>query len=538
MDVLRLLVFLTALAGRLVWKLLKLLAAGLRLMFRQRPTTFGSARWATWWQAVTVGALGGHSGLIIGKAWGSFLRFKGEGAVLVVAPQGSGKGAGIVVPNLLDYPGSVICTDPKGENAHTTGRHRAKLGPVYRLNAIDPEISDRFNPFSMVRQGTAMEFDDAEMLADLIITPESAEAHWDTSAKQVLAAMIMYLLRTRPPELQTLSALNDLVNAEPETLKATFKAMAARPEAAISSKGRQALGAIEFEEFRSVINNAGKALNLFAEDRIAARLTATSDFDLMDVHRGTMTVYVMVPEELLATYAPFFRVMVGCTLAALVRGKSLARPRHKPMLLVDECQNLGRLEALERAMGLLREYARMVVVFQDLGRLRKLYGEDGAVTFIANSGAQVAFGVNDLRGASDLASMLGMQTVETRSEGVSQANTDLLRYQQQAGSSEAGRHLLDASEILRLSPKKAIVRLNTVRAPILAAKVRYWKEGRWRGLWDRWRATDAVPVHADAGAPAGEQALPAISTSLDSPDIPARYRFDRIDHCRETSGEQ
>ncbi len=41
------------------------------------------------------------------------------------------------------------------------------------------------------------------------------------------------------------------------------------------------------------MNNAGKALNLFAEDRIAARLTATSDFDLMDVHRSVMSVYVM-----------------------------------------------------------------------------------------------------------------------------------------------------------------------------------------------------------------------------------------------------
>ena len=52
--------------------------------------------------------------------------------MLVYAPMGSGKGVGIVVPNLLDYPGSIVCTDPKGENLAVTGRWRATLGPVAR----------------------------------------------------------------------------------------------------------------------------------------------------------------------------------------------------------------------------------------------------------------------------------------------------------------------------------------------------------------------------------------------------------------------
>jgi type IV secretion system protein VirD4 len=341
--------------------------------------------------------------------------------------------------------------------------------------------------------------------------------------------MIIYLLRTRPKELRTLAALNDLVNAETHTLTETFKSMAQRPEAVIATKARMALAALEHDEFRSVMNNAGKALNLFAEDRIAARLTATSDFDLMDVHRSVMSVYVMVPEEMMATFAPFLRIVIGCALAAMVRGKALTRPKHKPLLMIDECQNLGRLDALERAMGVLREYARMVLVFQDLGRMRKLYGEDGAVTFIANSGAQVAFGVNDIRAARDLAEMLGMGTVASRSQGQSQANTDLLKYQEQTGHSEAGRYLLDPSEILRLPARKSIVRMNTVRAPILAQKVRYFREARWRGLWDRWRENDAGPFHAGEpvaasfGTRDGAQAAPPAGPT----DLATRHQFDQ-----------
>lgn len=39
---------------------------------------------------------------------------------MTVAPTGSGKGIGAVIPNLLDYPGSALVLDVKGENAAVT----------------------------------------------------------------------------------------------------------------------------------------------------------------------------------------------------------------------------------------------------------------------------------------------------------------------------------------------------------------------------------------------------------------------------------
>lgn len=63
-----------------------------------------------------AGALSGN-GLIVGKTGNHFIRDNNpEGSVLVFAPQGSGKGVGLVIPNLLNYPGTIICTDIKGEN--------------------------------------------------------------------------------------------------------------------------------------------------------------------------------------------------------------------------------------------------------------------------------------------------------------------------------------------------------------------------------------------------------------------------------------
>jgi type IV secretion system protein VirD4 len=511
--------------------------------FNRKPKTFGSAEWASLWKVALGGAWGGRGGLIVGKFRGRLLRFKGDGAVLCAAPMGSGKGVGIVIPNLLDYPGAVVCTDPKGENAAITGNYRRKLGPVFKLDAITPETSAQFNPMDIVRLDAATEFDDALTLADLLVLPESSEAHWDTSAKNVLAACIMWVLRTRPPELRTLASVAELVSSEAHTLHDTFTLMAQSAWPSIASQGRDALRMLEHDEFLSVLSNTSKALKIWAADRIAGRLSARSDFDMMDLHRQTMTVYVMVPEELLAVYGPYLRVMMGCAITALVRGKGLPRPKHKPLLLLDECQNLGRLDALARGVSYLREYARTILIFQDFGRMRALYGEDGAQSFKAASGAQVVFSVNDYQTARDFADIIGQATVRARSAGQSQANTDLLRRHDQQGVSDAGRYLMDGSEIMRMPQRKALVRLNTVRAPIYAGKVKYYRVWRWWGRYGVWResATDpaavpepprgraAVRAPAQAGAPVSPaippaDRPPALSAAPPAPDASSHAR--------------
>lgn len=47
--------------------------------------------------------------------------------MLSIAPTRTGKGRGLILPNLLNLPDhSVLVIDPKGENALVTARHRKK----------------------------------------------------------------------------------------------------------------------------------------------------------------------------------------------------------------------------------------------------------------------------------------------------------------------------------------------------------------------------------------------------------------------------
>jgi type IV secretion system protein VirD4 len=60
--------------------------------------------------------------------------------IAVFAPMGAGKGVGVAIPNLLDYRGSIVCTNIKGENSAITRRRRLKYGKVRIMDTTDPRI--------------------------------------------------------------------------------------------------------------------------------------------------------------------------------------------------------------------------------------------------------------------------------------------------------------------------------------------------------------------------------------------------------------
>jgi hypothetical protein len=99
-------------------------------------TVHGSARFAS--EKEAKAGLGGPRGLIVGREnrrGGKLMRYAGPAHLLTIAPTRSGKGVGAIIPNLLLADRSVLCIDPKGENARVTTRARRRFGPVHVLGA-------------------------------------------------------------------------------------------------------------------------------------------------------------------------------------------------------------------------------------------------------------------------------------------------------------------------------------------------------------------------------------------------------------------
>lgn len=125
----------------------------------------------------------------------------------------------------MPYPGSMVVTDPKGENYEITRRRRASFGKVRMLNPTELEHSDRYNPIDIIRIGTPNEADDAAALASLMIKPDAREAHWDDKAASMLKALILHTLQ-EPDESRTLAAVRRLSVGTPQVFLATLETIA------------------------------------------------------------------------------------------------------------------------------------------------------------------------------------------------------------------------------------------------------------------------------------------------------------------------
>lgn len=489
----------------IVWWLLR---APFRLgrTMRRKGGTHGSARWSTrfeqWWHGAVRG-----EGVILGRgAFGRLVRFSKDGMVMVFATMGAGKGIGVVIPSLLTYRGSMVVTDPKGENYAITRARRRAFGKVRMLNPSDLAHSDRFNPMDIIRVGTPNEADDARGLASLMMKPDARESHWDDKAESTLQALILHALH-EPLSSRNLATVRRLSVGSKETFIETLEDIATRSP---SMAAREiASGAItssigkdgDFSpEFSSILSNLQKATEPWSAGAPAGMLSASSTFAVSELVTEVSTLFLCVDEELLTVYERWLRVMVGCVLKTLTRAKT-SRPKRKVVLLLDEVAVLGRLEPLEKQSGLLRAYCTPVLIWQNMPQVERVYGT-AAASFLANSSARVFFGINDNDTAQYVATMVGHTTTLSSSFGVSKSDGRFQGANRQEGQAESGYYLIDPAEVQRLPLHRAIIKFRHVPYSIMCKRIDYRNIWRWRSRWNAW----------DGSPPAGFTSAPVLQT--------------------------
>jgi type IV secretion system protein VirD4 len=127
-------------------------------------------------------------------------------------------------------------------------------------------------------------------------------------------------------------------------------------------------------------------------------------------------------------------------------------------------------------MGLVVGYGlQLWPILQDMSQLRDLYGARTS-TFIANSGVQQVFGVNDLETAKWLSQMMRQETIGYQIE--SRRPGDLPT----TGTSITGRDLLTPGEIMQLPLHLRLLRVQG-QPTAMVQKLRYYAEPEFAGLF-------------------------------------------------------
>ena len=103
---------------------------------------FGKAHFAKSFEIKKAG-LFSKTGLVLGKAYGRILRLGGFESILIAAPTGSGKTTAIAIPNLIEWQGSAVINDLKGELYKKTSRYRKEAmgNKCYNWQPADESMS-------------------------------------------------------------------------------------------------------------------------------------------------------------------------------------------------------------------------------------------------------------------------------------------------------------------------------------------------------------------------------------------------------------
>jgi len=407
----------------------------------------------------------------------------------------------------------------KGELFPVTARYRKQcLGQeVYALDPFRvlqgqsamPPLPQSFNPLDLIESASESAIDNARLIADmLVISARHATdtAFWDEEARSLLTGLVLYVAAyCDSPDVEganpavparTLGGVRDVLTSPPAVFDQHLSRMAANRQWAGGLVARAAARlAQKADRERSGVISCAQNHTHFLDSRCIGEVLGESTFDVRKIASETMSVYVVLPYERLDGYARWVRLMVACTLMAIVMGRT--RPRERVLFLLDEFEALGQLTGVQRAISMAGGFGTAFWLFlQDLAQLKGTYPEKWG-TFLANADVFQCFGTNDLETAEYVSRLVGDATItvesDSSSRGVSRGRNAAHQEGNAVTVSETARRLLLPDEVRRLPGDRQLVFVRGC-APVLARRLNYLTDSEFAGQ------TDANPLYTSAVA--------------------------------------
>jgi type IV secretion system protein VirD4 len=377
--------------------------------------------------------------------------FKAEDRhILTVAGSRAGKSMSMILPNLLDYQGAALVSDPKAELADKTALRRAvDLGQdVFVLDPFgkaSQEIKDAgllasFNPLSMLSDPETL-VEDADLIADALVIQGGNDPHWDESAKRVIQGVILHVATfPRYGRKRNLCTVRDLLNfgatVDPRFITADQleknahlwrdgeppRGMAGLFYEMLCNDGAaNVINAVAFDmaekpdkERDSILSSARRQTSFLDLPRMRAVLMEGTfprtipDLSILKTAKNGATIYLCLPAGYMRICSRWLRLFVDLALKAMERTDKI-KPEAPVLFCLDEFPVLGYMPQIEAAAGQLASFdVRLWPIVQDLTQLKALYGERWE-TFIGNAAVVQLFGTSDLTTLRYMSELVGKE---------------------------------------------------------------------------------------------------------------------------------
>jgi type IV secretion system protein VirD4 len=426
------------------------------------------------------------NGVLVGRFKGDLVRLPGQQFVILAAPTRSGKGVGVVIPNLLDYQESVVVLDIKQENFDLTSGWRASQGQeIYLFNPFaEDRRTHRWNPLSYVSKDPAFRVSDLMSIASMLY-PEGSDDQkfWVSQARNAFMAFSLYLcekwdhdeknglplmLRDKP----TLGMIYRLSSGDGTDLRELYGALAQKPFLSGNAKSAFAnLLSQAAETFASILGTFKEPLNAWLNPVLDAA-TSEDDFLLTDVRKKRMTIYIGIQPNKLAES----RLIVNLFFSQLINLNTKELPQNSPdlkhqcLLLMDEFTSIGKVEIIASAVSYMAGYnIRLLPIIQSMAQLDAVYGKDVSRTVITNHALQIVFAPREQQDANDYSEMLGYTTV-------TKTNVTKSKGGDTRSKTEEKRALMLPQELKAMGTDKEVFFYEGIPHPVMCEKIKYYQD--------------------------------------------------------------
>jgi type IV secretion system protein VirD4 len=459
-----------------------------------KPPLHGAARFARESEIRRAG-FRAASGIVLGKKGGKFLTFGGSEHCIVEAPTRSGKGVGIVIPNLLSWRESVVVLDVKRENWDATAGFREKYGQaVYLFNPTEPDgRTARYNPLGYIDR-----IDPDEVIIELqkiatmlFVAPERGEPFWTDSARTAFVGVGAYLAVSDRPF--TIGSIYRLMTTG-DTRGFFRRVLEERHD--LSQGCRNALADFTSgadNTFAGIVQTVTSKLSLWLNPRVDAA-TETSDFDLRELRTTPMSVYLGVSPDELDRVAPLYNLLFQQLIDLNVRELPGTQTPLQVLVILDEFARIGRAQTIASAFSYVAGYGiRLLPVIQSRSQLRAVYGEHVANEIVANCGVEVAFTPKELRVANELSERIGYVGQESVTKSLTIHG---ILANRSKSMSDQRRALLLPQELMQF-PDTELLLLRGGIPPIHGDKIRYFEDALFRSRLAQAPVVAPIPQRID-----------------------------------------
>lgn len=443
---------------------------------------FGNAKLASMADVRKAGLLDGE-GIILGEKYHffgifrKFLMLPGTTHACLAAPTRSGKGVSVVVPNLLSWPDSVVVLDMKGENWDITAGYRSHHGQqCYLVNFAPRSLKTwSWNPLHYISDDTNFRINDIQKIGHMLFPTLEAESPiWQASSRSLWVGIILYLMETEDLPLSIGEVYRQISMGDNHLLNTIEQ----RKESEKPLSEECYLALLDYlqtpERTRGGIRKSFiSALELFQNPVINAA-TSRNDFDLRDLRRKRISIYLAVPPDDLVRLQPLINLFMQQVIDLNTRDLPDSDPtlKYKCLILGDEFKAFGRLPSLADGISFIAGYnLRLLTIVQSPAQIRSVYGADDAETFLDNQSAQVVYAPNNIKVAKEISDSIGTVTVKS----VSRTKQLFWRSGESESASETGRAVLLPQEVRDIGKRASLLFIENCR-PILCRKITWYTD--------------------------------------------------------------